>query len=43
MQIYLRAALKYGFAGTEQMNNVIIEKRRDYIYFWSVPGILLYK
>ena len=33
MQIYLWVERKYGLAGIEEMHNVIVEKRLDYIYF----------
>ena len=39
MQIYLWVEHKSGLAGTEEMNNVIVEKRLCYIYiskqFWE--------
>ena len=36
---YLCVKLKSGLAGTEEMNNVIVEKYLH--YFLSIPGILL--
>ena len=30
---YLWVELKFGLAGTEEMNNVIVEKQLDYMYF----------
>ena len=41
MQIYLWEERKCGLAGTEEMNNVIVEKRFDYTYIYlSDSGVL---
>ena len=40
MQIYLWAERKCRLAGIEELNNIIVKKYLNYIYFQAILGIL---